>query len=509
MQHTAPETEKKTGRFRLTWASHQQRWFGKWHLYLGILAGAIVAVVGLTGSILVFQDEIDEALNPELFRVMQQQKRISLTDIVPVLQQKYPHLHFDYIMKDLADRPNQAYRLYNFNTGEEYFVDPYTAVLSGKRLHESSFIEIVTEIHRSLLVPVVGRYIVGLATLGLLILTITGLRLWIPAKWKQLKTVLTVKFSAGFKRQNYDWHNVLGFYSAPAVVMLAVTGVCITFQPLVVGFIFLLNGQSPQGVAQLLGAPSAYHQGAATLSPAALEANAKLLLPDGIIEGIALPADSVANYRLDILAPGLPRSGKREMLLFDQYSGKNLLNSRTDFPASGHAYLSWLTPLHFGNFGGRPTQVIALIGALMPLLLFITGFIIWWPRYRKQKEQQKKGKLLRTSRTTQTIKPFFPEWKKGLRYAGWLLLCTLVMGALYGLASGLVWQPAVIHVVFVTTLVLGNGLMALLLLVPNLLFTLFGKGSRLVNRYAAWSIAMALVFTSAYLLLMNTGIIHF
>ncbi|WP_029279647.1 PepSY domain-containing protein [Pedobacter borealis] len=47
---------------RLSWAKHQKRWFGKWHLYVGIIAGAIVAFVGVIGSILVFQDEIDRGL---------------------------------------------------------------------------------------------------------------------------------------------------------------------------------------------------------------------------------------------------------------------------------------------------------------------------------------------------------------------------------------------------------------------------------------------------------------
>ncbi|WP_346985148.1 PepSY-associated TM helix domain-containing protein [Chryseobacterium sp. POE27] len=61
----------------MQWAYHQKRWFGKWHLYVGIFAGLILTIVGLTGSILVFQDEIDQALNPELFEVAKTQKKNS------------------------------------------------------------------------------------------------------------------------------------------------------------------------------------------------------------------------------------------------------------------------------------------------------------------------------------------------------------------------------------------------------------------------------------------------
>lgn len=106
---------------------------------------------------------------------------------------------------------NSTYRLYDPKQEKEIFINPYTAKICGKRMVGSSFIGLVTNIHRTLLIPAIGRYIVGLSALCLLILTTSGLRLWIPKKWKQLKEVLTVNFKASFKRQNYDWHNVLGF----------------------------------------------------------------------------------------------------------------------------------------------------------------------------------------------------------------------------------------------------------------------------------------------------------
>ncbi len=498
--------ESKTG-WRLRWALHQKKWYGKWHLYLGVIAGAILVVVGLTGSILVFQDEIDEALNPELFRVLETSKPIPLPDIIPMVKEKHPQLSFDYAMQDPMGRPNQAYRFFNFKSEEEFFVNPYTGELSGKRIHESSFVHIVTEIHRTLLVPVVGRYIVGLATLCLLILTITGMRLWLPAKWKQLRAALTVKFNTSFKRQNYDWHNVLGFYSAPVVTLLSLTGFCITFSPVVIALLFLLNGQSPQGVASLLGAQSAYTAGAKPIAPAALVNNTDSVLNGSRVVGIALPADSVGNYRLDIISPGLPRSGKREMIILDQYSGKVLLNSRRDFPSAGQAYLSWLTPLHYGSFGGLPTRILALIGGLIPLLLFITGFIIWWPRYTHRKQKPAARPRQVTSQSAPSPRPGFgPSFAKGLRYAGWMALLSGVMGLVYGLPSGIVWQPAAFSIGYTCLLVLMNFLVAAPLMLFNLPFLLFGKYSRGIQRYFALSLAMVVVFVPIYLLLMNTGI---
>lgn len=555
----------------LNWAKHQQRWFGKWHLYLGIFAGLIVSIVGVTGSILVYQDDIDEALNPSLFRVVAQQRKMPFDEIVPLIHRKYPALKFGYIMNE-EDKPMAAYHLYNFAAEEEIFINPYTAEISGKRIYESSFIHIITDIHRTLLIPTAGRYIVGISSLILLILTITGLRLWIPAKWKQLKSVLTVNFKMSWKRQNLDWHNVLGFYSAPVVSLMALTGVCITFSNIVIPMLFVLSGKSPQGVIQLLGAKSTYTRGATPAPLSSLVAVAYDAMPGSRIGGMALPQDSVGNYRFDMVSPELPRSGKREMLILDQYSGKILLNSRKDFPNVGNAYLSWMTPIHFGSFGGRPTQALAVVAGLMPLALFITGFIIWWPRYKKQKRSEKKKAAKKlsvagdgeiehiasavdegvahedrrnvgrgiTANEKMAInekaainekvaevevsdedddmdqaeivrislgKYILTHLKKGFQYAWWFVLIGAVMGALYGMFSGILIQPAVFVILFATVFVVLNFIVALISLLFYLLFMApFKVKGRPVWKYFAFSLSFLGVFLLCYFLLANTGL---
>ncbi|MEH2286520.1 PepSY-associated TM helix domain-containing protein [Nostoc sp.] len=38
--------------------------------------------------------------------------------------------------------------------------------------------------------------------------------------------------------------------------------------------------------------------------------------------------------------------------------------------------------MHFGTFGGLPTRILYVFVGLSPLILFITGFVMWWYRYR-------------------------------------------------------------------------------------------------------------------------------
>ncbi|MBZ4191885.1 PepSY-associated TM helix domain-containing protein [Niabella beijingensis] len=496
--------EKKSR--KLKWAVHQKRWFGKWHLYLGIIAGALLAVVGLTGSILVFSDEIDQAFNKELFFSMKQQKRYSLEEIAAIVPQKYPGKKVDYVYLPAENQPNLSYVCYNFETEEQFFIDPYTAELAGKRLHHSSFIGFVTELHTNLLMPGPGQYIVGLATLCLLILTISGLRLWIPQqykKWKQWRSVLTINFKAGFKRQNYDWHNVLGIYSAPVVVMLSLTGFAITFGPLFIAFLFILTGRSPQSVQQIFGQKSEWVKGRPALSPVEAAAVAKKQFPEAVIRGIAYPADSTGAYRFDLRSDGVSKEGNRIMLSIDQYTGKLLLNSETDFPNIGNSYLTWIVPLHLGTFGGWPTRILACLGGLIPLLLFITGFIIWWPRLKKRQGKKsavpprpsKDETALQAIRALPAGSYFSYHFKKGLKYGLLILGSAFLSGLLYGVISGIPLQPALFSVLYTGIALIINFLLALLVVITGCLVLLpFKRTIKRPLKYFSLSLSLLLVF---------------
>lgn len=488
------------------WDRHQKKWYGQWHLYLGIIAGAVIAIIGLTGSILVFRDEIDAALNPSLFRALSQEKRLGIGEAYTLFHEQHPDVKVNYLYQP-ADFPTSTYVFYNYVTAQQIFVNPYNGQICGKRLYESGFINLVTDIHTSLLIPGFGQYVTGTAALILLILTISGMRLWIPKKWKQLKSVLSVNFRSNWRRQNYDWHNVLGFYSAPVVVLLALTGFCITFYLPMVALLFTLNGKNPKEVMSIYSLKSTYQKGASPLPLSKVIAAGSAVFPEGKARGLALPADSSGSYRIDYVCPGKSRDGRREMVVVDQYSGKVLAASKS-FPNVAQAVLSWMQPLHYGTFGGLQTRILVLIGGLVPAALFVTGFIIWWPRWKKQRHKPAKIRA-------PGPRVYFPErksryfgfnFKLGSKYALLLLVAVAACGGLYGMLSGRILPPAAFAVIFVGVLVIINFLVACAALLFNIVFLgIPRKGFRPMWRYFALSLGFFLVFGTVCVLLINSG----
>ena len=375
-------------------AKHQRNWFGKWHTWAGITAGFVLIIVSLTGSLLVFEQELDVYFYPELFDFEPtEQAPMTFEEALVLVKKEMPELQ----PRGVFQQKDRANALMLYSDKEPYpqiIIDPYRREIRGTRVYKNTIMGFIRNFHRTLLIPAVGRYIVGISSLVCVILMITGLRLWIPKKWKEWKHIkarMTVKWDGSRKRINFDLHNTLGFFFAPFISLIALTGVMITFSTVVIGVLFLLNFRPPEDVEKLLNQQSTYVEGARTLSVSEVENIVRDMYPTATITGINVPKDSIAAYSVSMSLESTMRTGNYSFVSIDQYSGESIFDSNDPLYKMGKAYTNWVTPLHYGTFGGLKTRIIALLASLVNAALFITGFIIWIPRWRKQKKSRAKA----------------------------------------------------------------------------------------------------------------------
>lgn len=470
------------------WARHQKKWWGKWHLYLGIIAGLLLSVTGITGSILTFRLEIDAWLNPGIYEVQGTGKVLTYDEVVPIIAEQLKGQPVSYIKRE-PRLPGATYIVHNMKENKDYFFNPYTGQLIKERDFAKSFIGIVQELHTSLFIPGgIGNYVVGFATLIMLILTITGVRLWWPGAWKHVKAALLVKVSAGPKRINYDLHRSVGVFSAPFIVVLSVTGLAISFRMIVLPLSFIFSGQSPAMLSTVFR-PASVVQVMDTV-PKSLEeiiVTAHKELPALNIESLMLPMGKKGTYMVNGVLPGASSTGTRVLLWYDQYSGKLLSSTERDAPIVSHFYFTWVQALHFGTFGNIIPRILLVIAGLVPLFLCITGIVIWWPRYRKGQ-----GKPLKPPKPVEPL-GFGRQLKKGAAYACWILIATVVMSGLYGAVGGVVIPVIEFNVVLVSILCVGNFIVALLAGVGNVFASIFKKQSKRVTKYFAWSLSFMII----------------
>ncbi len=186
----------------------RKRWLAA-HRYLGFTAGALLVLIGLTGSILVFHLEIDEWLNPDLIRVAPKSGGASayrpLDEMVAAALRSMPegaHLVFgQYPRHDgiafrwnvsVPSRPDARSPM-DFEL-HHVFVDPYSAEVIGARLVRPAglggavprtFIGFVFALHYALLLPRFGEppfgdTVVAIVGMVLIVSLFTGLYLWWP-----------------------------------------------------------------------------------------------------------------------------------------------------------------------------------------------------------------------------------------------------------------------------------------------------------------------------------------
>ncbi len=193
------------------------------HRWTGISAGLIIVLVGVTGSILVFEDELDVALNPDLYSAEIKGDRLPLDEIVSQTVQAHPGWQPAFVSR-MDDAPGRTLTvtLRDADGNErQVFVDPFTAEIVGERSSLSSM-ALIRRLHGDLTLGAIGEDALGLLSILLMVMFTVGLALWWPRK-ARVPEALSVKWDGGSNRVIRDLHNTGGVYMFVFLFLSAVT----------------------------------------------------------------------------------------------------------------------------------------------------------------------------------------------------------------------------------------------------------------------------------------------
>jgi uncharacterized iron-regulated membrane protein len=84
------------------------------------------------------------------------------------------------------------------------------------------------ELHDDLLAGPTGRKVNGIGAIAVFLVAITGLVIWWPGI-KRWRRSLTLRRGVGWKRFNWDLHSTIGFWSLGSIVVFAVSGIYLCF----------------------------------------------------------------------------------------------------------------------------------------------------------------------------------------------------------------------------------------------------------------------------------------
>lgn len=365
------------------------------HRWAGFAAGLVFVVLGLTGSIAVYQHELDAWLNPEFHAPLPGVQPAPLQTVLDSATAALPPMRSALLA--VPSRPAQPLRLHwlpqddtaglSFETslhpatGQPLAQRVASGVIAFDRQH---LLDTLYNLHVTLWMDDVGFTIVGIASLILLGMCFTGLWLAWPRRgnWR---LALTIKPRVHGVRRDYDLHRTGSLYPWLVLLVLSFSGSYFVFPE---AFHALA---SPLSVVE--GFPKGVQSGPAggrtsiTLDDAV--AIARKHYPEGQITFIN-PAFKERDFiRVRLRQPGelLPRGQTR--LWIDRYSGAVLARTEPKESSAATRFFNLQLPLHSGDALGEFGRALVFLTGLVPLLLFVTALRIWLHRGRSRQSRIK------------------------------------------------------------------------------------------------------------------------
>lgn len=361
------------------------------HLWLGIGSGLILFLVCLTGTILTFEEEIKDLFHEDIEVVNTKENPLPIEKLLYALQNEgtVNSITIPY-------EKNEPYRLSVQTSKEErrgstFFMNPYTGeYLKEQKSGADDFLRTMFRVHRWLLLDSkIGRPIVGVATLIFLFMAISGIILWFPKKirWKNLKSGFKIKFSANWKRINYDLHNTLGFYACILLVIMTLTGLCWSFE------------WYRDAGSSVLGAKIFGNRGRGAAVESVANAETKSLSISGIY-GIAskeLDYEGATTISLPRNNSGIYSISKTKAAAFSPVISDKLMLDRDgsllqkelfrDKPLNVQI-ASLIKPIHTGQIYGLFSKIMYFFACLIATSLPVTGTIIWLNKLKKKRKSK-------------------------------------------------------------------------------------------------------------------------
>ncbi|SIS97858.1 Uncharacterized iron-regulated membrane protein [Chryseobacterium ureilyticum] len=372
------------------------------HLWLGLLSSIVVFVMCLSGCLYSFKNQIIDFSNRDKVYISSTSRQVRTPGQIQTEFLKQNKVVTSLLIPDDAGRSYVIGYKEN-NVDKSTYYNQYTGQALGQAdVGSGKFFDVVLDIHRNLMMGNVGRQILGAGVLMFCVLLISGLTLWLPKKLKFLKQGLTVMFKAKFQRVNYDLHNTLGFYTFLMLFFIAVTGLYVTYPWVKNGLIVSLGGTSIDNISKdtdsgddafggLLEDMLEKQDEKKNLKDSESASIDKILkladqhLPYRAVTSIELPNKDNPRYVViktntqNFLGMMLP-----DEVTFDKTGTFKTKELFSDKPLNKQ-FTSLAKPLHTGEIMGLPSIILYFIVSLIGCSLPITGFLIWWHRFRKMK----------------------------------------------------------------------------------------------------------------------------
>ena len=395
--------------------------FRKIHLWLSVPFGLIITLVCFSGAMLVFENEVNEWFRRDLYYVETvKESPLPMDKLLEKVATTLPD-SVSVTGVSISSDPGRAYQVtLSKPRRASLYVDQYTGEVKGKS-ERSGFFMFMFRMHRWLLDSMNsgnegifwGKMIVGVSTLLLVFVLISGIVIWWPRTRKALKNSLKITATKGWRRFWYDLHVAGGMYALIFLLAMALTGLTWSFPWYRTAFYKVFGVEVQQRVAQgheqksdaqkrdtklaahrekkregnevrkgeRSGRPENNHSDMYSVTSPFVywqEIYDKLRRQNPEYKQISISSGtaSVSFNRF-----GNQRASDRYS--FNTDNGEFTETSLYQHQDKSGKIRGWIYSVHVGNWGGMFTRILTFIAALLGAALPLTGYYLWIKRLIK------------------------------------------------------------------------------------------------------------------------------
>ncbi len=346
------------------------------HLVVGLVAAIELLLLGVTGAVLVFEGELEQAQNPELWRVRPEGPRLDMAEFVARVEKnsggaKITGLRFS---EDPGTAIGASLRGAD-GKPKSITASPYTGVVLGSTAGTNPWLPKVHQFHTNLLLGPPGKVVTATAAVMLVVLALTGLILWWPRRIWWLGDMKSGR------KVNFDLHNALGFWSSLFMLMFGLTGLVIHYDNELVDLVGRLTNTPRLEIP----APPKVEAGAQPVSIAAAYEEATKAVPGAAVNSMQNLSSLKGPVRVMMRFPEDRTPGGRTNVYLHPVTGEVLMSQDSRTAPPGYRWVKlWNRQFHTGDEMGMFSRILTCLASLSLPLLAITGPLIWWGRKRRR-----------------------------------------------------------------------------------------------------------------------------
>lgn len=366
------------------------------HLVAGVVAGVVILLMSVTGVLLAFERQITtwadghhtcSPATADATRILMETVVLAARDARDWGDPR------TVTMQSGASDPVMV----GFGRERVVFVDPYTGNVLGDGSQKArTFFHVVTDLHRWLGAHgerrPAARAVTGACNLAFLFLVVSGFYLWWPRSWTpgSLRSVIWFKSGLTGKARDWNWHNVIGFWSAVPLFFIVLTGVVMSYA-WANNLLFRLSGSEPPPPRTAPARPNAVGD----RQPLKLDGidtacvRAREQVPGWETITLRLPTSPKAPATFTIDSGNGARPDKRGQLTVNLTNGEIVRWEPYADESLGRKLRLWVRWVHTGEAAGLTGQIIALLASAGGALLVWTGLAMAWRRFFPRRSEMK------------------------------------------------------------------------------------------------------------------------